>query len=171
MIRPFWRDTRGQAAVEQALLYAGIVLPLTFSLVFAAEMLWVWHSAVDFTRDGVRYAATHCWQPGGENVLTYMRSHVPRMIDMDQFQGGQAEIAVEYFSRDPDTGGLVEFSCENGECSVQCVPDTVTIRITNYQFRRFVNFLGLPPVTIPEFQVSAPVESGGCDPDSGSCLP
>ena len=30
-------------------------------VIFVAEMLWVWHSVVDFTRDGARYAATHCW--------------------------------------------------------------------------------------------------------------
>lgn len=167
----FWRDTSGQAAVEHALLYAGVLLPLTFSVIFAAEMLWVWHGAVDFTRDGARYAATHCWQPNGENVIAYMRSHVPRMIDMDQFISGQAEITVAYFSRDPSTGVLNEFACDGGECSSACVPDTVTVSITSYEFRRFVNFLRLPAVTIPPFQTSVPIESLGCDPDTGECLP
>ena len=102
----------GQATIEYAILYAGVILPLTFAIVFAAEMLWVWHSVVDFTRDGARYATTHCWTANGDNVMTYMRTHVPRMIDMDQFQQGQAELAVRYYSRDPDTGSLVDFACD-----------------------------------------------------------
>ncbi|MGH9721482.1 MAG: TadE family protein [Bryobacteraceae bacterium] len=168
---PSPRGQSGQASVETALLYAGVILPLIFAIIFAAEMLWVWHSVVDFTRDGARYASTHCWQSGADNVLNYMRTHVPRMIDMDQFQGGAAEVAVEYFSRDPDTGALVAFSCDGGDCSSQCIPDAVSIRVTNYEFRRFVNFLGLPPVRIPEFRTSLPIESAGCDPEQGACLP
>src|SRR5947207_9315370 len=134
----------GQATLEYAILYAGVILPLTFAIVFAAEMLWVWHSVVDFTRDGARYSTMHCWTANGDNVMTYMRSHVPRMIDMDQFQQGQAEIAVRYLSRDPDTGSLTDFTCDSGECSVNCIPDAVTVSISSYEFRRFVNFLGLP---------------------------
>src|ERR1019366_5779452 len=49
----------GQATVEFAVLYAAVVLPLTFMIVFVSEMLWIWHSVADFTRDGARYAATH----------------------------------------------------------------------------------------------------------------
>ncbi len=162
---------RGQATVEYAILYAGVILPLTFGIVFAAEMLWVWHSVVDFTRDGARYAATHCWTSGGDNVQTYMKTHVPRMIDMNQFQQGPAEIAVQYFSRDPDTGALVDFTCASGGCSVDCVPDAVTVSVSAYEFRRFVNFLGLPPVVIPDFRTSMPIESAGCDAEQGVCLP
>ena len=50
-------DESGQTVVEYALLYAGVILPLTFAIVFLGEMLWVWHSVVDYTRDGARYAA------------------------------------------------------------------------------------------------------------------
>jgi len=164
------RKRSGQSTIEFALLYAGVILPLTFAVVFASEMFWVWHSVVDFTRDGARYAASHCWQSGADNVLGYMRTHVPRMIDMDQFQSGSAEISVEYFSRDPDSGTLVEFTCD-GDCSAACVPDAVSVRINNYQFQRFVSFLRLPPVTMPDFRTSMPIESAGCDPEQGTCLP
>ena len=162
---------RGQATVEFAILAAGVIFPVTFATIFAAEMLWVWHSVVEFTRDGARYAVTHCWQSGGENVLGYMRTHVPRMVDMDQFQSGEAEIAVSYFSRDPDSGQLTDFSCDGGDCSTACVPDAVSVRINNYQFRRFVAFLGLPPVILPGFLTSLPMQSAGCDPEQGTCLP
>ena len=37
----------GQAATEFALVYIAVLVPLTFMIVFVAEMLWVWHSAVD----------------------------------------------------------------------------------------------------------------------------
>ena len=80
-------------------MYGAVILPLTFMVVFVSEMLWVWHSVVDFTRDGAHYATTHCWMGDGSNVLTYMTTHVPRMIDMDKFQTGSAGLQVDYFSR------------------------------------------------------------------------
>jgi Flp pilus assembly protein TadG len=160
----------GQAMVEYALLYAGVILPLTFMTIFVAEMLWVWHSVLDFTRDGARYAATHCWQSDGANVTNYMQSHVPRMIDMDQFQSGAAGLTVQYFTIDPDTGSMSDYSCQNSECSVDCVPDAVSVSISNYQFTRFSSYMRLPAVTIPTFRTSLPMESAGCD-EAGSCLP
>ena len=170
-MRMIRRARNGQATFEFVLVYAGVLLPLTFAIVFTAEMLWVWHSVVEFTRDGARYAASHCWQGNGDNVLNYMRTHVPRMIDMDQFQSGEAELAVQYYSKDPDTGQLTDFSCDGGECSVDCIPDAVSVSVSFYEFRRFVNFLRLPPVQIPSFRTSMPIESAGCDPEQGSCLP
>jgi hypothetical protein len=164
------RNSSGQATVEYALIYAGAILPLSFMVIFVAEMLWVWHSVVDFTRDGARYAATHCWQADGSNVQTYMQSHVPRMIDMDQFQNGSAGITVQYFSRDPDTGSLTDFSCDGGECSTECIPDVVTVRVTNYQFTRFSGFFRLPAVSLPDFHTSAAIGGAGCD-ETGACSP
>lgn len=160
----------GQAALEFALLYAGVILPLTFMTIFVAQMLWVWHSAIEFTRGGARYAATHCWQADAGNVTGYMQSHVPRMIDMDQFQSGAAGIEVRYFSKDPDSGELVDFSCQAGECSVDCVPDAVSVSVTNYQFTRFASYMRLPAVAMPAFRTSLPMESAGCD-EGGNCLP
>ena len=166
-------NRRGQAALEYALLYAGVILPLTFGIVFVAVMLWVWHSVVEFTRDGARYAATHCWQADGANVIQYMKTHVPPTIDMDQLTGvgsSPAQIVVSYFSRDPDSGALTDFTCD-GECTVDCVPDVTTVRITGYEFHRFVDFLKLPAVAMPEFPTTLPMESVGCDPEQGTCLP
>ena len=162
---------RGAAAVEYALVYAGIILPLTSMLIFTAELLWVWNSAVDYTNEGARYASTRCWQPEGANVVTRMRENTPIMFDRQQFIDGQAEIEVRYFSRNAESGELEDFSCDGNECSLECIPDTVRVRISGYEFRAFMSYLGLPPVPIPDFQTTLPMESAGCSPYSEDCLP
>jgi hypothetical protein len=160
----------GQATVEFALVYAGILVPLTFGIIFVSQMYWVWHSMVEFTRDGARYAATHCWQQDGANVINYMQTHIPLTMDQNQFQsGGTAQIVVEYFARDSNNQ-LTAFSC-NGGCGVDCLPDSVTISVTNYQFQRFMAYLRLPPVQMPAFPTSMPIESNGCDPEQNVCNP
>src|SRR5262249_37079490 len=119
----------GQAAIEFALLYGGVLLPLTFGIVYVSEMYWVWHSAAEFTREGARYAATHCWQTDTTNVMNYMQSHVPVNIDASQFRpGGSAQINITYYSRDVVTGQMTPFSCD-GDCSTNCVPDAVTVSV------------------------------------------
>jgi hypothetical protein len=158
---------KGQAAVEYALIYAGVLLPLTSMILFTSELLWVWHSVNEFTRDGARYAATHCWTGGGENVRNYMRSNVPRVIDMDQLR---ELVEIEYFSRNAESGQMEPFTCGGSECSPECVPDAVTVAVRNYEFRRFMGFLGLPPVPIPDFRTTAQMESAGCD-QTGTCVP
>jgi hypothetical protein len=165
------RARRGQSIVEFALTWIGLYVPLTMMIVFTAQLLWVWHSVVEFTREGARYAATHCYQSGGSNVISYMRENVPLMVGRDEFRDGQAEIEVSYFSRNAETGALDEFTCEGSECSRSCVPDAVRVRVVNYQFRAFVSYLGLPPVDLPNFQAIVPIESAGCNPDEESCLP
>lgn len=159
------RSARGQAVMEFAVLFTAVILPLTFMSIFVAEMLWVWHSVVDFTRDGARYASTHCWMADSSNVLQYMESHVPPMIDQDQFQTGTAGIQVQYFS----DGGVTPFSGET--CGGVCVPDAVSVSITNYQFLRFASFMKQPPVTIPPFTTTVPMESAGYQDASGVCVP
>ncbi len=160
----------GQATVEFAVSFAIIIMPVTFAIIFTAQLLWVWHSIVDFTRDGARYATTHCWQGSSENVIGYMRTHVPFMVDQDQFQNGQADIVVQYFARDATSGALTDFSCD-GDCSTTCIPDAVTVTIRNYEFRRFMSYLALPPVALPDFRTSLPMEGAGCDPDQAVCTP
>jgi hypothetical protein len=161
---------RGQSTMEFVLVSAGVFFPVTLALVFTAQLLWVWVSVVEMTREGARYAATHCWQSDAQNVISYIRTHVPLNIDQEQFTNGEAEIVVEYFARDPESGALVEFACD-GDCSTSCIPDAVVVRVRNYEFRHFMSYLGLPPVTIPGFQTTLPMESAGCDPEQGTCLP
>jgi hypothetical protein len=101
-----------------------------------------------------------------------MTTHVPRMIDMDKFQTGQAGLQVSYFALDPATGQLSPFACASGaDCSANCIPDAVTVSVTSYQFTKGLStFFKLPPVTIPPFATSMPMQSAGCD-ESGNCLP
>ena len=164
------KTRRGQATVEYALVSAGVLIPMTFGIIYMAQLLWIWHSVTDFTREGARYATTHCWQSDGGNVLNFMKTHVPPMTDQQQFQSGPVEINVNYFARDPLSGALTPFSCDS-DCGTSCIPDTVTVQVRNYEFRSFVGYLGLSPVPLPDFQISMPIESAGCDPDSGVCLP
>jgi len=164
------RADSGAGLTEFAVLYSSVVLPLTFMIVVVSEMLWIWHSVADFTRDGARYAATHCWLPDASNVVSYMEANVPLMIDQAQFQAGTAGIAVDYMQQDPSTGSLLEFACNSAACSAGCIPDTVSVSITNYQFLRFSGYFKLPPVTIPPFTTSVSTGSMGCD-ESGNCVP
>jgi hypothetical protein len=90
----------GQTMLEYAILYVGVIIPLTFGVIYLAEMLWVWHSVVDYTRDGARYASVHCYESSGQNVISYMQANVPLMIDADQFQSGLAQIVVNYYAED-----------------------------------------------------------------------
>jgi hypothetical protein len=165
------RARNGQAALEYILVGGGIVFPLIFMIVFLSQLLWTWHSAVEWTRDGARYAATHCFQNNGENVRAYMRTRVPVHMDQQEFQSGTADIQINYYARNPETGQLEDFQCAGGDCSVECVPDVVSIRISGYQFRRFVGYMNLQPIEMPSFLTSVPMESAGCDPESGTCTP
>jgi hypothetical protein len=159
---------RGQATVEFALAYGAVMVPVLFGIVYVAQLLWVSHSITEFTRDGARYAATHCWEPDAENVVAYMQANVPPNIDQAEFKsGGSAQINVRYQQRDPDTGDLADFTCSLG-CSTACVPDAVTVTVTNYQFQHYVTLL--KSVTLPPFPASQAVEGNGCD-QTGSCNP
>jgi len=165
------RSQSGQAATEYVIISAGVLLPVTMMLVFTAQILWTWHSAVEWTREGARYAATHCYQNGGGNVANWMRTHVPVHMDQQEFAAGTAEIQVTYYRRNAETGLLEDFTCDGGDCTTECVPDAVTIRVAGYQYRTFLNYLGLPPLQMPNFMTSMPIESAGCDPEAGVCMP
>ncbi|HMD72141.1 MAG TPA: TadE family protein [Bryobacteraceae bacterium] len=158
----------GQSTTEFALLYAAAILPLTFMIVFVAEMLWIWHSAVDFTREGARYAATSCWAPDGSasNVLAHMQIVEPNV--MKQFQSAGAQIQVAYFTLNPD-GSVAPFDASACTGSL-CIPDSVSVGVENYQFLPFSGFMKLPPVTMPPFTTTVPMESAGYQDDSGVCV-
>jgi hypothetical protein len=160
-------NRRGQISVEFALLFAGVLVPTTFGTIFAAEILWTWHSVNDFTRQGAGYAATHCWQSSAGNVTAFMLANLPLMPGNDQFQNGPVQIQVSYFAEDPTTGILTPFACD-GDCTTGCIPDVVTVTVSNYQV---TTLLGIPPVVLPNFQATLPMESCGCDPETGVCLP
>jgi hypothetical protein len=170
-LRGLRNGKRGQSTIEFALTYAAVILPVTMMLIFGSQLIWVWHSAADFTREGARYAATHCYQGGGANVLSYMRQNTPLMVDRASFSEGAAEIEVTYFSRNAESGELEEFACEGSDCSRECVPDMVRVRISDYEFSHFFSYLGLPPVRMPDFQTIMPMESAGCSPDEEACTP
>jgi hypothetical protein len=155
------RRQSGQAVTEFAVMYAGVILPLTFMTIFVAEALWIWHGVVDFTRDGARYASTHyCQTQDASGTLTYMQTHVPPIIDQAQFQaGGTAQVNVQYL----DSTGQ-PFS--SGDCG-DCVPDSVSVSVSNYTFGRLAGFLNLPGIGIPPFTTNLPMESAGLDPTLG----
>lgn len=165
------RRTKGQATLEFALLFAGVIAPMTFGIIFVAQLLWVWHSMVEFTREGARYATTHCWQQDSANVLAYMTTHVPVNVDQAQFQQGPAQIIVNYYTVNPDDGTLADFSCDSN-CNTGCIPDVVTVSIQNYTFGKFFGFLKLPGVAMPAWPTSLPMEGAGCDSAADTaCLP
>jgi hypothetical protein len=143
------------------------MVPLLFGIIYVAQLLWVWHSIVEFTRDGARYAATHCWEANGQNVIQYMQANVPANIDQAEFQsGGSAQIDVQYFALDPGgSGQLVAFACAAGSL---CEPDAVTVGVTNYQFQHYVTLL--KSIAIPPFPTSQAVGSAGYD-QTGVCTP
>ena len=152
----------GQALTEFAVLYAGVILPLTFMSFFVAEALWIWHGMVEFTRDGARFAATHCYQGDAGNVLSYMQAHVPPVVDQAQFSvGGSATINVQFLDA---TGAPFD----NPDCA-DCVPDAVSVSVTNYTFGRLAGFLKLPGITMPPFTTNLPMESAGLD-STGVCV-
>jgi hypothetical protein len=156
---------------EFAVVYTAIALPITFMVIFVAYVLWIYHGIVDFTRDGANYAASHCWLADGsaDNVVSYMQSNVPAVIDQYQFQsGGSATINVQYFSENSD-GTMALF--DGSTCSGTCVPDAVSVSVGDYQFGRLAGFLRLPPITIPPFTTSVPMQSAGYQDASGTCIP
>jgi hypothetical protein len=164
------RSRRGQATLEFALTFSAITMPATMAIIFTSQLLWVWHSVTEWTRAGAQYAVTHCWNGSGENVMTWMRQNVPPNVDSDQLAQGSATIEVRYFQRNAETGQLEDFACEGAECSTECIPDAVTVRVTGYEFRRVLTTLGVPPVPLPDFRTSLAMESAGCSPGAAECL-
>jgi len=163
--------SRGQATVEMALALVAGIVPLTLGLIAFGEISWTYHALATLTRQGARYAATHCWQDeSGSNVVNWMQANAPPFPDRPQLATGGVQIQVNYWTHDPTTHQSVPFSCAGG-CSPQCVPDSVTVSISGYQFNHFLPLLGLQPLQVPPFSTTVEIESAGGDPETAISSP
>ena len=166
----------GQAAFETAILFAVVLVPLTFGLMVVAELAWTYHSLVSLTRQGARYAATHCYlDAAGSNVTTWMRANSPPFIDRQQL-GGSAEIQVSYWMHDltdPTNPGMLPFECGGDACTPACQPDSVTVSVSGYRFTHLVTLIGMQPIQVPSFATTVEIESlgGYQDLDTPTSLP
>ena len=84
---------------------------------------------------------------------------------------GLADLTINYYARDLTSGTITDFTCDAGDCTAGCIPDLVTVHVSTYQFKTFLSYLGIPAVTIPDFSATTAMESAGCDPEQGVCLP
>jgi hypothetical protein len=165
------RGLRGQASVEMVLVLIAGIIPLTLGMVAFAEISWTYHALVTLTRQGARYASTHCWQDdAGSNVVNWMQTNSPPFPDRPQLVTGGLPIQVSYWMQDTILNQSVPFSCAEG-CSPQCVPDSVTVSISGYQFNHFLPLLGLAPLQFPPISATAEIQSAGGDPESGISFP
>jgi hypothetical protein len=87
---------------------------------------------------------------------------------MKQFQNATAQIQVSYFSLDAGANPT-PFDASTCTGSI-CLPDSVSVSVQNYQFQLFSGFFKLPPVTMPTFTTTVPMESGGYQDSSGTCV-
>ena len=165
------RGTRGQATVEMALALVAGIVPLTLGMIAFAELAWTYHALATITRQGARYAATHCWQDdAGSNVATWIQANAPPFPDRPQLASGGVQIQVNYWTHDPLTRQSVPFTCAGG-CGSQCVPDSVTVSISGYQFNHFLTLLGLQPLQVPPFSTTVEIESAGGNPETAISAP
>src|SRR6266849_4709476 len=159
---------RGQATVEIALVLVFGILPLTIGMIAFLEAAWTYHGLASLTRLGAQYAATHCFQDSsGQNVVSWLTDSTNRSVpvfpDRQQLITGGIQVAVQYFTHDPDQGSN-PVTC-NADCTAACVPDSVRVSIAPgnpgaYTFNRFLTSLGLPSFQLPAFATTLPMESG-----------
>ena len=165
------KKSAGQATIEMALVLMAVLVPLTFGAIAVAELAWTYHALAALTRLGARYAATHCWQDdAGSNVVSWMQANSPPFLDRPQLVTGELGIQVSYWRHDLTTHTTEPFSCADS-CTPQCVPDSVTVQISGYQFRHLLPLLGLQPLQVPAFATTVEMESDGGDPDTGVSSP
>jgi hypothetical protein len=160
----------GQASVELALVLI-VLVPLTLGLVTVEEIAWTYHALATLTRQGARYAATHCWEDdAGSNVVSWMETNAPPFLDRPQLLTGEVQIQVSYWTHSLETHTSEPFTCA-ASCTRECVPDSVTVSISGYQFRHLLPVLGLQPLQIPAFSTTLEMESAGGDPETGISAP
>ena len=168
----FKKNSRGQATVEMALVMIAGVIPLTLGLFTFTEIAWTYHALVTLTREGARYAATHCWRDDGSNVITWMQANAPPFPDRPQLASGGIQIQVRYWMHDPVNHESAQFSCSAASaCSAECVPDSVTVSISGYEFNHFLTLLGLPALQVPPFSTTVEIEGAGANPETGVSAP
>jgi hypothetical protein len=164
-IRTSRRDS-GQATMEMALALIAGILPLTIGLVAFSEIAWTYHALATLTRQGARYASTHCWQDdAGSNVVGWMKANAPPFPDRAEVVSGGIQIIVSYWRTDSTTQTSIPFECGAG-CSAECVPDSVTVSITGYQFRHFLSLVGLQPLQVPPFSTTVEIQGAGGNPET-----
>ena len=165
------RTSWGQASVEMALVFGTVVVPSVFGLLMVAQAVWTWGSVVHLTRLGAKYAATHCWQDAsGSNVVNYMQSNAPPMMDRQQLVTGAAQILVQYWTQDGANHQTVPFDCAES-CTAACVPDAVTVTVSGYRMGGLPQVLRLGTLGMPDFSTTMQVESAGGNPDTGQPVP
>jgi hypothetical protein len=147
------------------------IIPLTFGLIAFSELAWTYHALATLTRQGARYAATHCWQDdSGSNVVTWMQSNAPPFPDRPMLVSGAIQLQVSYWMHDPVTHRSEPFTCGGG-CSPDCVPDSVTVSIVGYQFNHFFPLLGLGSLEVPPFATTVEIQGAGGNPETGISSP
>src|SRR5262245_38894036 len=99
-----------------------------------------------------------------------MQANAPAFPDRPMLQSGGIQIRVNYWTHDTETRQTVPFSCAGG-CSAICVPDSVTVSITGYEFNHFFPLLGLPPLQVPPFSTTVAIESAGANPETAASAP
>ena len=161
----------GQATVEMALILGTVLLPLTLGIIALADVAWTYHALVALTRQGARFAATHCYQgDNGQNVTDWMKANAPPWVDRPQLQSGAIQIQVSYWSHDltdPSNPVSTPFSCD-GNCTPECVPDAVTVSISGYQYRHLLPLLGpifQDGLAVPAFSTTVEIQGAGGDPE------
>ncbi|MSO19457.1 MAG: pilus assembly protein [Acidobacteria bacterium] len=162
---------RGQANVEFALVLIAGLIPLSLGLIAFAELAWTYHSLATLTRQGARYAATHCWvDDAGSNVITWMQNNSPPFLDRPRLSDGGAQIQVAYWTQDFATQESTQFSGSES-CSPGAAPDSVTVSISGYQFGHILPTLGFSPLSVPSFATTVEMESVGANQDGGTPEP
>jgi len=165
------RNSRGQALVETALALVFGMIPLTFGLLAFSEVAWTYHALATATRQGARYAATHCFEDeSGSNVVNWIHANAPAFPDRNLLVSGGIQVQVSYWMHDLANHQTVPFSCAGG-CNPDCVPDSVTVSITGYEFNHFFPILGLTPLQVPPFSSTVAIESAGGNPETASSTP
>lgn len=166
------RKTSGQATIEMALILMTVLLPITLGLYAIADLVWTYHALVSITRQGAKYAATHCYEDdAGSNVVNWMQVNSPAFLDRPQLASGAVGIQVNYWTHDLTAHASVPFACGGDTCSPQCIPDAVTVGISGYQFKHLLTLFGLQPLQIPSFATTVEFQGAGGDPETGISTP